>query len=51
MLFSVGMIAASAALHAAGLGIGSACITASRASWLRFAGAATAVAALGMFVL
>lgn len=49
-LFGAGFVIASAALHFAGVGLGAACIAASRSGWVRCAGAAICVFALGFLV-
>ena len=49
-LYGAGFIAASIALHIAGVALGQSAIQTSRASWLRYAGAAVAVVAVGMFL-
>ncbi len=50
VLYGAGFIAASIALHVAGVALGQTAIQTSRASWVRYAGAAVAVIATGMFL-
>ena len=49
-LYGAGFIAASIALHVAGVALGQSAIQTSRASWVRYAGATVAVIATGMFL-
>lgn len=48
VLYGAGFVLASTALHALGMLIGTACISASRPAWVRCAGAAVAVAFLAL---
>lgn len=47
-LYGVGFVLASTALHAAGVGFGAACISASRSGWVSCAGAVIAAFAFGL---
>lgn len=49
-LYGAGFIAASVALHIAGVALGQSAIQTSRAPWIRCAGAVVAVVATGMFL-
>lgn len=50
VLYGVGLVLASVALHVGGVAIGTACMNASRTSWVQVAGTAVAAIAIGFLV-